>query len=127
MSSAIVLFAHGARDAEWALPFEQIAALVSARLPGTKVTLAFLELMQPRLTEAVASLARQGVRDITLIPMFLARGGHLKQDLPELVARIRATHPELSIRLAPAIGEVPHIQEQLAAWVCSEHRSPAQR
>ncbi len=48
MSSAIVLFAHGARDPEWAQPFEKMRARIQERLPGTPVVLAFLELMQPR-------------------------------------------------------------------------------
>ena len=121
MSSAIVLFAHGARDPEWALPFEKIAEIVRARQVDTPVVLAYLELMQPKLAEAVDVLAVQGVQNITLIPMFLARGGHLKQDLPRIVAEIRASHPKLNISLAPAIGEVDSILAQLADWVCTEH------
>lgn len=121
MSSAIVLFAHGARDPEWALPFEKIAAMVRARQIDTPVVLAYLELMQPKLAEAVDTLAVQGVQNITLIPMFLARGGHLKQDLPRIVAEIRANHPSLNISLAPAIGEVDSILAQLADWICTEH------
>lgn len=121
MSSAIILFAHGARDPEWALPFEKIATLVRTGQSDTPVVLAYLELMQPKLAEAVDTLASQGINDITLIPMFLARGGHLKQDLPRLVAEIRINHPALNIALAPAIGEVDSILAQLANWICTEH------
>lgn len=121
MPSAIVLFAHGARDPEWAEPFIQIAERVRAQQPGTPVVLAFLELMQPKLADAVEGLAAQGVRNITLVPMFLARGGHLKQDLPKLVGEIGALHPQISMRLAPAIGEVPGILAQLSEWICREH------
>ncbi len=123
MSSAIILFAHGARDPEWALPFDEIATLVRNRQPDTPVVLAFLELMQPKLTDAVDTLAQQGTQNITLIPMFLARGGHLKQDLPRLVAEIRARHPQLIFHIAPALGEVEMILQQLADWVCVEHQT----
>ena len=126
MSSAILLFAHGARDPEWALPFEKIAAMVRAQQTDTPVVLAYLELMQPKLAEAVDTLAEQGVQDITLIPMFLARGGHLKQDLPRIVVEIRSNHPALNISLAPAIGEVDSILAQLANWVCTEHNARRQ-
>ena len=54
---AIILFAHGARDPEWAQPFKRIKQLLEARQPGVTVTLAFLEIMQPSLADAVAQLA----------------------------------------------------------------------
>jgi sirohydrochlorin cobaltochelatase len=123
MSSAIILFAHGARDPEWALPFATIATLVRAQRPDTPVVLAFLELMQPKLIDAVDALAQQGTQNITLIPMFLARGGHLKQDLPKLVDEIRARHPKLLFHIAPALGEVETILQQLSNWICSEHQT----
>lgn len=123
MSSAIILFAHGARDTEWAQPFIKIAEQVRAQQPGTPVLLAFLELMQPKLADAVDTLAAQGVRNLTLIPMFLARGGHLKQDLPVLIAAIQAQHPGLKMHIAPALGEVEVILGQLSDWVCKEHQT----
>ncbi len=123
MSSAIVLFAHGARDPEWAQPFAKIRAQIQARLPDTPVVLAFLELMPPTLTDAISRLDEQGARHITLIPMFLARGGHLKQDLPILIAHIQARHPGLTLHLSPAIGEVETILLQLSDWICNEHRA----
>ncbi|MEQ1556280.1 MAG: CbiX/SirB N-terminal domain-containing protein, partial [Gallionella sp.] len=61
MSSAIVLFAHGARDPEWAQPFEKMRAQIQARVSDTPVQLAFLELMQPSLSDAIANLDAQGV------------------------------------------------------------------
>jgi sirohydrochlorin cobaltochelatase len=123
MSAAIVLFAHGARDPEWAQPFEKMRARIQSRLPDTPVVLAFLELMQPTLADAVSRLDEQGARHVTLIPMFLARGGHLKHDLPKLIAHIQEQHPKLSLHLSPAIGEVDEILQQLSDWVCSEHQA----
>lgn len=123
MPSAIVLFAHGARDPEWAQPFEKIRAQIQRRLPDTPVVLAYLELMQPTLADAISRLDEQGMQEITLIPMFLARGGHLKQDLPKLIGHIQAHHPKLSLHLSPAIGEVDIILRQLSDWICSEHQA----
>ncbi|MGE8472690.1 MAG: CbiX/SirB N-terminal domain-containing protein, partial [Paraburkholderia hospita] len=53
----IVLFAHGARDARWAEPFERLSArLRELRGPSAgPVSLAFLELMTPDLPGAVAA------------------------------------------------------------------------
>ncbi|MDQ6621622.1 MAG: cobalamin biosynthesis protein CbiX, partial [Pseudomonadota bacterium] len=46
---ALVLFAHGSRDAQWAEPFERIAALVRAAAPGVRLRVAYLERMAPDL------------------------------------------------------------------------------
>jgi len=46
---ALILFAHGARAASWAAPFERLRDQVRAQTPDTDVSLAFLELMSPRL------------------------------------------------------------------------------
>ncbi len=51
---ALVLFAHGARAAAWAAPFERLRDLTQPRMPEVRVALAFLELMTPRLPELVA-------------------------------------------------------------------------
>ena len=109
-SRALVLFAHGARAASWAAPFERLRDGLRAQLPGTPVTLAFLELMEPRLPEAVAAQVADGIDDITVVPVFLGQGGHLLRDLPALAEQIRAAHPGLRLQLAGAIGEDPGVQ-----------------
>jgi sirohydrochlorin cobaltochelatase len=127
MKAAIVLFAHGARDPEWAQPFEKIRTQIQARVSDTPVMLAFLELMQPSLSDAIAGLEERGAQHITLIPMFLARGGHLKNDLPKLIAQIQTQHPNPTLHMSPAIGEVDSILQQLSEWVLQEHRAISAR
>ena len=56
MKKAIILFAHGARDPEWARPFEHLRDEVAARIAGVKVVVAFLEFMQPPLADAIEAL-----------------------------------------------------------------------
>ena len=115
----IVLFAHGARDPEWARPFEQIRERVRASRPEYPIELAYLELMTPTLEEAIQSVVREGALAVTVFPLFMAQGGHLKQDLPRILDAIRAGHPHIPISLEPAIGEVPEIIDAIAAWVLS--------
>jgi sirohydrochlorin cobaltochelatase len=114
---AIILFAHGARDPEWALPFEAIRDRVRAKRPGLRVELAFLEFMKPQLAETIGALAAWGATDITVFPVFMAQGGHLKQDVPVLVADCRSRYPAASIKLASAVGDVPEILDAIAAWI----------
>ena len=45
----LLLFAHGARDPQWALPFEAVAQRCRAARGADRVALAFLEFMTPAL------------------------------------------------------------------------------
>jgi sirohydrochlorin cobaltochelatase len=106
---ALILFAHGARAASWAAPFERLRDLVRAQAPDTDVSLAFLELMSPRLPERVAELVAGGVDDVTVVPVFLGQGGHVLRDLPVLLEGLRAAHPGLAVRAVDAVGEDPDV------------------
>ena len=113
----IVLFAHGARDSDWARPFEAIRDRVRTSRPEYPIALAYLELMSPTLEEAIAALVADGALAITVFPLFMAQGGHLKQDIPRILDAIRATHPRIPIALESAIGEVPEVLDAIAAWI----------
>lgn len=116
-SKAIILFAHGARDPQWASPFEQLAALVKQQKPECIVSLAFLELMQPNLAECVASLLAEGVDNIVIVPAFMARGSHLRRDLPLLVDELRQKHDGIQLSVTDALGEAPPILQAMANWI----------
>ena len=122
MKRGIVLFAHGSRDPEWGEPVQRLAGIVANRDTDASVVTAFLEHLQPPLEQAVAALAERGVAEITVVPVFIAQGGHLKQDLPRIVAAIRETHPALSIKLAPAMGESGAVLEAMADFVSRASR-----
>lgn len=112
----IVLFAHGSRDPRWAEPFARLRDKLSARRPDADVRLAFLELMAPNLGDAVATMASQGTFDITLVPVFLGQGGHVRRDLPALADACRAAHPGLELRVSAAIGEDDTVLDALADY-----------
>jgi len=114
---AIILFAHGARDPEWAAPFGVIQKQLQAARPDAMVEVAFLEFMAPSLETAVAQSAARGARRIVLVPLFMAQGGHLKRDLPLLVEKMREQHPQIEMRIMPAIGDVPEILQAITDWV----------
>lgn len=118
--SALVLFAHGARDPEWAKPFRRIQAAIRARRSDAAVELAFLEFMQPPLPETIAKLVGSGHRRITIAPLFMAQGGHLRHDLPKLLDSIRAQNATIEITLLPAVGDVETILNAIADWLLSE-------
>ena len=113
---ALILFAHGARAASWAAPFERLRDLTRTRLPEVRVELAFLELMEPRLPEMVADMATQGIADVTVVPVFLGQGGHVLRDLPLMVEQLRIDHPQLSFKVVGAAGEDPAVLNALTDY-----------
>jgi sirohydrochlorin cobaltochelatase len=115
--SALILFAHGAREAQWSEPFRAIRQAVAEGRPDLTVEIAFLELMRPALGECVAELAQSGHTTITIAPLFLAQGGHLKNDLPRLVANLSAQHSSTEIIVLPPIGEVTELLNAIAQWL----------
>lgn len=106
---ALILFAHGARAASWAAPFQRLQKLTQESLPEMRVELAFLELMQPQLPELVADLVNAGCEDITITPIFLGQGGHVLRDLPLMVEELRVRFPHLKLEQVEAAGENPAV------------------
>jgi len=115
VTTALVLFAHGARDPEWANPMRRVQAEILQRLPGVTVELAFLEFMAPTLLDCVNGLIEQGVRKIVVLPMFIAQGGHLKRDVPELLDQLRGQHPGVEFLLSGPIGENEIVVQAMAS------------
>lgn len=114
---ALILFAHGSRDPQWAEPFRTVQKNVSAKKPGLAVELAFLEIMQPSLPEAVDRLVAAGHTRLTIAPLFMAQGAHLKRDVAQLLAKIRERHAAAEVVLLPAAGEVNEVVEAIGAWL----------
>jgi len=107
--------AHGSRDPEWSRPFERLAAALEKRLPAVAVALSYLE-HGPSLEEACAALVAKGVGSIRVVPLFLGAGGHVKQDIPKLVA---AANPPVPVTVDPPIGEQAALIDAIAAGIAS--------
>jgi sirohydrochlorin cobaltochelatase len=111
---AVILFAHGSRDPLWHLPMQAVAAQVAANEPLVQVACAFLELTTPDLPTVAAQLVAQGIQQLTVVPMFLGVGRHVREDLPVLMEGLRQQHPGVHIVLQPAVGENPQLVALLA-------------
>lgn len=112
----ILLFGHGARNPEWAQPFQRIREAIRAREPGLPVESGFLELMRPDFAEGIAALVAQGARDIVVVPVFVAGGLHVGKDLPVLAAAAMERHAGVTIRLASPLGEAETVLAAIADY-----------
>jgi sirohydrochlorin cobaltochelatase len=113
-TTGLLLFAHGARDPNWARPFDEVAAQARLARPGVPVRLAFLEFMSPDLVAAGDELAAAGCTRVDVVPLFLGAGGHVRKDLPQILERLRAAHPGVQWQLRTTVGEQPGVITALA-------------
>ena len=119
-STGLLLFAHGARDPQWAQPFQAVAARCTQALGPQRVALAFLEFMTPDLVSAGKQLVAGGCQRVDVVPLFLGAGGHVRKDIPVLMARLQADHPGVRFVLRPTIGEAAAVIDAMAATALGE-------
>ena len=114
--AALLLFAHGSADPGWATPFMNLLMAMRERRPRKIVELAYLERMRPDFDGAVDALHARGIRHITVAPIFLAIGGHMKKDLPVLIESA-GKRTGIEFHVLPALGEVDTLIDSIANWV----------
>jgi len=116
-SHRIVLLAHGSSDKRWCETFEQLAAPTLQAVGGSCI--AYMELASPSLQETIAAGADDGVKEYTVVPLFLAAGRHLRKDVPAIIADLEKDH-DVKIHLAPPIGENPLLGQAIKEVVTLE-------
>ena len=124
-NTGLLLFAHGARDPQWAQPFQAVARLCADQRGSNRVALAFLEFMTPDLVTGGAALVAQGCTAVDVVPLFLGAGGHVRKDIPVLMARLQAAHPTVRFSLRPAIGEAAAVVGAMASVALDNSADPA--
>ena len=113
---SLVLFAHGARDPRWAEPFQRLQQLTQAQAPDVDVSLAFLELMTPRLPDLVKQLVQDGCREVTVVPVFFGQGGHVLRDLPVIIDQLKQDYPGVTFNAVAAVGENADVLNAIARY-----------
>ena len=115
--SCLVLMAHGSKNANWLLPFQQLAKDLKNDVGDGRVHLCFMELASPSLEELAQQLHSEGVRHMRLLPLFLASGSHLCHDVPQQLAKLTIQFPDLMIEQLPPIGENARFAELLGTLI----------
>ncbi len=105
-----ILLAHGSRDPVWLETFRNLTA--PALTGSADARLAFMELCPPSLEDSIRSATDDGITSIRVLPLFLARGRHLRQDIPKLIEQLQVRFA-VEIELLPPIGEHPTLAQAL--------------
>ena len=104
---ALLAVAHGSADPRAEQVLDALIARVRSERPDVIAVLAHLGFSEPSVPAALESLARQGVREVVVVPLLLTSAYHAKVDLPTLLARGALDHPQLAIRQAGVLGPHP--------------------
>jgi len=60
------------------------------------------------------ALVAAGCTAVEVVPLFLGAGGHVRKDIPVLMARLQADHPKVRFTLRQAIGEADAVVAAMA-------------
>lgn len=107
----VVILAHGSRRQESDIILDSLAKKVTKMAGSQPIVSAFLQFSERSLDKAVESLVKDGVKRITVVPMFLFDGVHVTEDIPEALAVIEGQYPEISIRMSRHLGDDDRIAQ----------------
>lgn len=114
MKTAVVVLGHGSRAEEANQGLRDLAVMIKEMGRFELVVPAFLGHGQPNLPAVLTQLASDGAERIIVVPIFLFRGVHMSQDIPEEIAQVQAALPHVQIIFARHLGPDP----RLAALAC---------
>lgn len=100
--TVLVLLSHGVKGAQGG-SMKKVAQ-TAGRLGGRACFDAYLSFEEPSLSGAIAALAGAGGLRVIVIPMFLAAGRHLKQDVPEAIEKAVKENPGVRVDLTRHLG-----------------------
>ncbi len=105
MQTALLLIAHGSRQAQANADLDDIAQGLRQRGYAV-VQPAYLELAEPDIDEGGRRCVEQGAERVVLVPYFLSAGTHVRRDLAAARQRLAARFADVDFRLAEPLG--PH-------------------
>ena len=115
---AMVLVAHGSRLPEANEEIVRFASQLRNQSTGKFeiVEHGFLEMAVPDIATAIDTCIGQGATALWVMPYFLAKGRHVREDVPAVIEQARARHPDVIVHLCQHLGA----QEGLAGLLLSQ-------
>ncbi|GDY26660.1 hypothetical protein AHAT_25500 [Agarivorans sp. Toyoura001] len=112
---ALLVVAHGSRRPQSNQEVVTLAEAMADKLSDyQQVHAAFLELVEPSISQKIEQCYQTGIRQIVMYPHFLAAGTHVVNDLPRIIEQAKQDYPDLHIDLQPHLGGF----DGLAEFIC---------
>jgi sirohydrochlorin ferrochelatase len=103
MTRALLLIAHGSRQAEANADLNHVVEGLRQR-GHVLVEASYLELAEPTIEDAGRRCVEQGATCVVLLPYFLSAGVHVGRDLTAARSRLAEQFPQVEFRLAEPLG-----------------------
>lgn len=117
MKQALLVMVHGSPRPAANQDVFAVVELIRRRELFALVEVAFMELNQPSIPEAIAECVRQGAGRIVAVPYFLHAGNHVIADLGELLEQAQARYPEVELLMGDYLGHQPQIDDVIRARI----------
>jgi sirohydrochlorin ferrochelatase len=114
---AILYIGHGTRSKKGADEARAFVARVSERVDVAIQEISFLELTEPSIEEGFRRCVEKGATEVTVVPLFLLAAGHIKQDIPTVLEKLRSTYPDVEIEVKDPFGVQGAILDAVAELV----------
>lgn len=115
----VIVVGHGSRDRSATLEFSALVEALRALQPALSLDHAYVELAEPNIAPVLAEAATCFAR-VVLVPVSLFNAGHVKNELPLLVAKQRLKTPKVEFVLTPPLGAMVEgldaLLTQLGPW-----------
>jgi sirohydrochlorin ferrochelatase/(2Fe-2S) ferredoxin len=126
--TALLMVGHGSRQNDANREFEELVAAYRRHRPELTIAHGYIELADPPVAEALSALAANASR-VVVFPLLLFAAGHVKNDIPLALARVRGEHPAVDFVAARPLGVHPALTEltlQRARQALGQEREQAQ-
>ena len=122
---ALVLVAHGSRDARHAQTVTSLCDELRLRRPGLRVEAGYLEFDGPPVEQVLERLDGEGFRAAVAVPLLLSRAFHAKTDIPRTLREAAARLRHLRVRQSDVFGPDPLLALALGRRLASAGLDPA--
>jgi sirohydrochlorin cobaltochelatase len=116
---ALLLMAHGSRDAEARGEYRRIHAALADRMAPCQVVFSVLEFPGddglPSIEDGWRRCVEAGARRIVALPFFLFPAGHVREDLPNELQAARAAGGWAELEMVPPLGAADELLDAVEA------------
>lgn len=100
--NATIILNHGSRNEESNKQFKSLISQINKK--NSKIYGAFLEYGKPKFERVVKEIINRNIIEITIFPLFLFGGYHVREDIPEKIIELKDQYPELNFTLMEPLG-----------------------
>lgn len=113
MKQVLIIAAHGSRKASSNQEVEQLTRRIETAAAGRfdQIEHGFLQFSEPLLEKRLENAAAAGVQKIVVFPLFIGKGSHISQDIPQLVENCQKKYPDIQIVVTRHLGGIDTIDQ----------------